>query len=167
MQMFAFSQANFLVSFASHFLQDFVLNFYVHGKTRLESILRRHQGLGAHSDVFLFRPLWSGSYLCERFIWTHEGIRPVGIPIDLQCPECYTMRPWVVQPKKDPAHERNYVSHSCGWSKCKSKLRGLITFKLPSLGVSWVKHPLGKSDDRGGWVVERVEDAMAGVENNI
>jgi len=139
-----------------------MLQCYVYNKSKVESILHQHQSLGAHSDIFLFRECPEGeTYMCERLIWTHEGAKPVGNAVPLQCEACGSIRPWSVKgkPNRNNGLEKNLVTHRCKWPKCSSRNGSGITYTLP-VSVSWIKEPVAKGDDRGGWVLEKIFEAI-------
>ncbi|KIM36001.1 hypothetical protein M413DRAFT_32043 [Hebeloma cylindrosporum] len=161
-QIFAFSQERFQIAHATSFLQDLMLKCYVYNKSKVEAILHQHQSLGAHSDIFLYheRPT-NEIYLCERLIWTHEGVKPVGYPVPLQCEACGSIRPWVVKakPKEKIQSGKNFVVHMCRWPQCSSRESSGISYVLPK-EIQWVKEPVSKGDDRGGWVLEKNFDVV-------
>ena len=100
--------------------------------------------LGAHSDVFLFRERPEGeTYLCERLIGVHDGIKPVGMPAPLQCETCGSIRPWQVKgkPNGNKGPEKNFVIHLCKWRGCSSRTGPGIQYNLPA-SVIWVKEPV-------------------------
>ena len=139
-----------------------MLQYYVYNRSKVEAILTQHQSLGAHSNIILFRDRAEGeTHLCERLVWAHPGIKPVGIPAPLQCEACGSIRPWRVkgQPNGNKS-ERNFVIHQCKWAGCRSRTGPGIQYNLPE-SMKWVKEPVAKNDSRGGWVLEKVFEVVA------
>jgi hypothetical protein len=140
-----------------------MLQYYLYNRSKVEAVLTRHQSLGAHSDIFLFRERPEGeTHLCERLVWAHEGIKPVGMPAPLQCEACGSIRPWQVKgkPNGNKGPEKNFVIHQCKWPGCSSRTGPGIQYNLP-VSVKWVREPVAKNDSRGGWVLEKIFEAVA------
>jgi hypothetical protein len=140
-----------------------MLQYYVYNRSKVEPILTQHQSLGAHSDIFLFRERPEGeTYLCERLIWAHEGIKPVGVPAPLQCDLCGSIQPWQSKgrPNGDKGPEKSFIIHQCKWRSCSSRTGPGIQYNFPA-SAKWVRQPVAKNDSRGGWVLEKVFEAVA------
>jgi hypothetical protein len=77
----AFGQLDFQPASANMFLMDVALHWFIYGRNPISGMLKNHQVIGSHTDIFFFYR--SGSV--SRLTWSHPGIRPFGIPLALQC----------------------------------------------------------------------------------
>jgi hypothetical protein len=85
----AFSQLDFQPSSANMLLMDVALYWFIYGCNPISGMLKNHQIIGSHMDIFFFYQ--SGSI--SRHTWSHPGIHPFGIPLALQC-QCKSYKSW-------------------------------------------------------------------------
>lgn len=116
---------------------DIVIQHFIYNRNNIDSILRGHHELGAHTDVLDFR-----SDKLLTFRWTHHGARPLGFEFVNQCAACLRLK--TLKPTAFDKDTR--VVLEC--SVCKKK----TTYTFPR-GWSWTHGPPIKGDARGAWIV--------------
>ena len=116
---------------------DISLQHFVHDHLHLNTIIREHQDLGAHTNVVVFEP---GQV--TTFMWTHPTVRPMGNEISKQYQQCYRLRTFRITDIED--HSKTILK--CTWCK------HAITYAVP-IGWEWLHDPPVKGDDRGRWLI--------------
>ncbi|KIM38491.1 hypothetical protein M413DRAFT_76005 [Hebeloma cylindrosporum] len=136
-KILSFSQANFQPSATHKFVMDWALNHFVFERQGLNTFIRDHQALGAHTDIIQFQPDKT-----TTFKWTHPGARPFGFDINKQCPYCQRLKTRVPRIEADGS-----VCLRC--SKCMKE----VTYNLPH-GWTWLHSAPFKGDQgQGAWLV--------------
>ena len=133
-KILCFSQDDFQPSATNKFIMDLTLSHFVFGRPNLDGFLREHASLGAHTDIIEFQ---AGK--TTTFRWTHPGSRPLGFPINKQCPNCNRLKTRV------PKQNDNGTSILVRCSACKHT----VTYVLPA-GWNWTHGPPVKGDQGQG-----------------
>jgi hypothetical protein len=87
--LMAFGQLDFQPASANVFMMDVALHWFIYGRKPISGMLKNHQVIGSHTDIFFFYR--SGGV--SRLTWSHPGIRPFGVPLALQC-QCKSYKSW-------------------------------------------------------------------------
>jgi hypothetical protein len=140
-KIICFEQSDFQPSLAHSFVMDIALTNFIYDRLGLDSILRQHQELGAHTNVIEFQ---RGKV--STFRWTHPGARPMGEDIAGQCCECNRLK--TTSPKV--SQDKNTIIIKCTFCKFEK------AFNFPP-DWTWVSGPPLKGDERGAWLV-RVDE---------
>lgn len=137
-KIICFADEDFQPSATHKFFMDWALSHFVFERQKLESFLRDHQGLGAHTDIVQFQPT-----VTTTFRWTHPGARPFGNDIRKQCPGCGRLK------TRSPNLDVKGLSIRLQCSKC--KYYG-STYDFPA-GWDWVHSAPVKGDGgQGAWL---------------
>lgn len=133
----AFTQADFQLTFAAPFIMNFTHNVFILAKTRVESVIHEQQVLGAHTNIIVFE-----SQRATQFTWTHEGVRPFGHKVPLQCSSCKCLKPW----KAELSRDGGQIKHKCRGRNCKI----IRTYNIPP-EVKWIRSK-ENHNERGAWM---------------
>jgi hypothetical protein len=79
-------QHNFFPHFATSLLMKLAQKMFIECFSVLRALpklLKEEAGLGAHTSIVVLAPTFRLNYF-----WMHDGIRPYGAEIALQCPSC-------------------------------------------------------------------------------
>ncbi|KAI0357037.1 hypothetical protein OH77DRAFT_1588880 [Trametes cingulata] len=95
-RLLAFQAPAFQAALAAHFFVGYTLRFVIEGasfnEVQFGNVLAQSHNLGRHSRVIVMTPRrdTAGISVAEYF-WTSPTIRPHGVDIPPQCPECYAL----------------------------------------------------------------------------
>lgn len=116
---------------------DLTLSHFVFERPKLDGFIRDHASLGAHTDIIEFQP---GKTTIFR--WTHPGARPLGCPVNKQCPNCDRLK------TRTPKSNADGSSIAFRCTVCLHE----DTYTLPS-GWNWIHGPPVKGDQgQGAWL---------------
>jgi hypothetical protein len=99
----------------------------------LPDLLREEEGLGAHTGVVVLSASFGA-----RYFWCHKSIRPWGVKVALQCPQCFAVR--TLSFSAGGSSGTYIVRCRCGWhEECDV---GLSNVFYPDGGNGWARQIL-------------------------
>jgi len=140
-----FTAKNFQPSRASFFLAKLTEKYFFHRYSldpALKASLAEECGLGAHGNVIVVsRSGDTKDWIERQYMWSHNGTRPWGIDVSLQCPNCRRLRAF-----RKPIVKQDVVTLVCKY--CNTSLE----FKKPA---GMIYDGAMASCGRGDWFFTR------------
>ena len=94
--------------FGAQFYTTFAFNKYL--KDKIEASINDNELIGPHTDIIAMEYHKNlGKCMVKKFLWSHPGIKPFGIPLDQQCKKCKVLRNWKTRDKM-----ANKITIRCG-----------------------------------------------------
>lgn len=141
----AFGNPHLQPALLNIFLAEGSLTWFIQSR-EVTSLLKNHQSLGAHTDIFMLKP---GCKIIH-YVWSHPVIKPFGDSPGEQCKHCGCFRPWKLV--KEVASHGQLDSVLL---QCRVCLKPTKTFLRQ--GKTRVGNGKSKKDERGDWYIEEIE----------
>jgi len=142
--IYAYTQSDFQPSLSFPFCQKLMVNFFIHGRDSVHTVLQDSQSLGSHTSVMEFTASSPSNPSAQPnfYAWSHAAKSPMGIRVKPQC-KCKRMESIRITTTENPYT----VTHRCTAKLCQDT----NVYTLPA-GASWVGNPPSKSP-QGAWFV--------------
>ena len=135
MHIVGFGGTSFLPHLAVCFLQKLVMKWFIEGylvNQIMEKSLNEEEALRAHSNVFHFT---THCVVELEHAWYHGQLRPLGVPLALQCRFCGRLHTLKTRYKKDCAII-SCTDKSCGKDVSVIEYKGGYRLERPKSGES-------------------------------